>query len=158
MKISLRKHQGQVSSSRQIPLYDLASTLVGQDEGECKKLSKHYRASYFHSPGIFTAQCACRYPKLIGLSTVLSMLISRFRILPRACYYDNGCNMLRSVAIRTPWVEEQCLIVSYRSHYRSHKCDIVTDPDSYSWCKPHSTSSAESINQHWKFSKPHVRF
>ncbi len=93
-----------------------------------------------------------------GVSTALSVLLSRFKVLPRACYYEKECNMLKSVAIRTPWVNEKCLIVSYRFHYRSHNCNIVTDPDSYSWCTPHSTSTAESINQQWKFSKSHVQF
>ncbi len=74
-----------------------------------KKYRKHYRASDSHSPGIFTAQWACHYPKLIGLSvmdvcegisTALSVLLSRFRILPKGCYYDNGCNILKSLAIK----------------------------------------------------------
>ena len=113
------------------------------------------------------AQYAYRYPTLIGLSvmdecegisTPLSVLLSRFKVLPRASYNDNGCNMLNYVAIRTPCVNEKCLIVSDRFHYRSHKCDIVTDPDSYSLCTTHGMSSSESINKEWKFIKSHVRF
>ena len=158
--------KGQFSPSNPLvrPCIDFGSTKRTEN---ARNSQKYYRVSDSHSPGIFTAQCACRYPKLTGISvmnewesmsTALSVLMSRFRILAKSCYYDNVCNMLKSMWIRTLWVNEQCLIVSDRFYYRSHKCDIVNDPDSYSWCKSHSTSSAKLINQQWKFSKSHFWF
>ena len=146
------------------PCIDFGNAKKAENTKSCRK---HYRKSDSHSPGIFTAQCVCRYPKLVGVSvmdecegvsTALSVLLSRFRILPRVCYYDNGCNLLKSVILRVPWLNDRCLIASDRFHYRTHKCNSVTDPDSYLMCKEHQTSGAESINQQWKFSKAHVRY
>ena len=60
-----------------------------------------------HSPVIFTVQCVCRHPKLIGLSvkgefegmiTALSVLFSRFKVLPRVCYYENACSILDHIS------------------------------------------------------------
>lgn len=84
---------------------------------------KNYRESDTHSPGIFTVQCVCRYPKLIevsvmdeceGISTALIVLMSRFKEAPSVCYCDNGCNILKSVALRIPWLNDKFLIVSDR--------------------------------------------
>ena len=76
-------------------------TFVGSSRLEnVARYKKNYSQSDSHSPGIFTVQCVCRYPKLIGLSvmnefesvsTAMSILLSRFKYLPRATYYDNGC-------------------------------------------------------------------
>ena len=80
-----------------------------------KTCRKTYRKSDAHSPGIFTVQCVCRYPKLVGVSvmdecegvsTALSVLLSRFKMLPNVCYYDNGCTMLESVVLHLPWVND----------------------------------------------------
>ena len=65
---------------------------------------------------------------------------------------------VNSVLLRFPWINDETVIMSYRFHYRSHKCNTVTDPDSYSICNGHRTSGAESINQQWNFSKKHVRY
>jgi len=146
------------------PSIDFGKSTRNENESHCRK---DYRASDTHSPGIFTVQCVCRYPKVIGVSvmdecegtsTAMSVLLSRFKLLPKVCYYDNSCNLAKSIILRTPWVNEKCLIVSDRFHYRGHKCNVVNDPDSYALCRMHSTSGAESINQHWNFSKSHVRF
>jgi len=146
------------------PSIDFGRSARNENESKCRK---DYRASDTHSPGIFTVQCVCRYPKVIGVSvmdecegtsTAMSILLSRFKSLPRVCYYDNSCNLAKSIILRTPWVNEKCLVVSDRFHYRGHKCNVVNDPDSYPACRMHSTSGAESINQHWNFSKSHVRF
>ena len=127
---------------------------------------KSYRASESHSRGIFTVQCYCRYPKILrlsvmseceGVSTAISVLLSRFKHLPRACYYDNACNMLRSIDLRLPWINETCLIVCDRFHYKGHTCNSVCDPDSYLSCSNHLTSAAESLNNLWNFSKSHFR-
>ncbi len=53
---------------------------------------KKYRKSDTNTPGIFTAQCVCSKPKMLGTeivnatdgtSTALTVLLSRFRILQR---------------------------------------------------------------------------
>jgi len=128
---------------------------------------KNYIKGTSHSPGIFTVLCTCRHPILIGfsvmlqnegISTALSVLLSRFRKLPRVCYYDNACNMMRSVTLRTPWVARSCLIVCDRFHYRQHACKSVHDPDSYPSCKHHASSGAESVNNLFSFSGSHIRF
>jgi len=130
----------------------------------CRKL---YTKSETHSPGIFTVQCVCSHPKLIGISvmtecegvsTALSTLLSRFRKLPRVCYYDNACNMSKSVILRCPWVNDKCTIVCDRFHYHGHTCNSVFDPSSYSSCADHATSGAEAMNHVWNFSKSHLRF
>ena len=128
---------------------------------------KNYTKSETHSPGIFTVQCVCIHPKIIGVSvmeecegvsTALSILVSRFRTLLRICYYDNACNLLRSVVLRFPWVNEGCTIVCDRFHYAGHTCNSVCDPGSYRICTSHATSGAESLNHLWNFSKSHLRF
>ena len=133
------------------------STARSENTAGCKK---NYRKSDHHSQGIFTVQCCCRYPKLLGISvmseceevgTAFSVLLSRFKKLPRVCYYDNACNMLRSNSIRAPWVNESCLVACGRFHYKGHTCNSVYNPDSY-------TSGAKSLNHTWNFSKSHVRY
>jgi len=130
----------------------------------CRKL---YTKSETHSPGIFTVQCACRNPKLLGLSvmmqcegvsTALSVLLSRFKRLPQVCYYDNACNMAKSIVLRVPWVNDDCIIACDRFHYRGHTCNSIADPDSYILCDDQSSSGAEAINHLWSFSKSHFRF
>ncbi len=140
------------------PFIDFGRSKRTENTRSCRK---NYRSSDSHSPGIFTAQCACKYPKLIGLSvmdecegisTALSILLSEFKHMPQVCYYDSECNMLKSIAIRTPWVT----VLFQTDFIIDLKCDIVTDHESYRFCSMHSTSTAESINQHSKFSKSHV--
>ena len=132
-----------------------------------KQCRKNYTKSDTHSPGIFTVQCVCRHPKLLGVSvmlemegvsTALSVLLSRFKTLPRVCYYENACNMLKSVILRVPWVNDDCRIVCDHFHYKSHTCNSVCHPDSYVSCADHATSGAESLNHLWVFSKSHLRF
>lgn len=91
-----------------------------------------------------------------GRSTALSMLLSRLHTVPRAWHYNIGCNMLKFLVLRFPWMNYDCLIASNRFHYHTHKCNVVTDPDSYNLYRHHKTSTAESINRHWTFSKSHV--
>ena len=40
--------------------------------------------------------------KTEGVSTALSILLSRFEQLPKVVYYDNSFNMERSIVLRTP--------------------------------------------------------
>ena len=118
--------------------------------------SESYRKSENHSSGIFTLQCVCRHPKLIGLSimgecenvsTAMSVLLSRFKNLPKATYYDNGCDLAKSALLRFPWINDRTIIMSDKFLYRSQKFNIVADPDSYSITVDHRTSDADSINQ-----------
>ena len=142
---------------------------ISLEELRRKRIPKYVgrRASESHSPRILNIQCIFIFPKLIrisvmeeceGTSTAISILLSRFKTLPKVCYYDDNCNLAKSVILRTPWVNDECLIASDRFHYRGHKCNTVCDPDSYSLSRLHSTSSAESINQQCNFSKSHIRF
>ncbi len=93
-----------------------------------------------------------------GISTALSVLLSRFKLLLRVTYYDNGCNMPKSIAIRAPSVNESTLVLCDRFHYKSHSCNSNCDPVNHQSCSVHHTSGAESINQLWNFSKNHVTF
>ncbi len=104
------------------PGVDFGISSRTENKAGCRKF---YSKSDSHSPGMFTVQCFCQYPKLLGLSvmsdgegvsTALSVLLSRFKKLSRVCYYDNTCNMARSVAIRLQWINESCLIVCDRFH------------------------------------------
>ena len=117
-------------------------------------------SKYIHS----TVQL--RYPKLLVLSVMsecegfnraISVLLSRFKNLPRVCYYDNACNMLRSIAIRLSWINDKCLIVCDRFHYKGHIWNSVCDPDSYLSRSNHLNSSAESLNSLWNLSKSQIR-
>ena len=109
----------------------------------------------------------CKHPRLLGVpvmtqtegvSTALSVISSRFRKLPRICYYDSSCNMARSIILRVPWVNSECRVVCDRFHYASHTCNSTCDPDSYVYCAEHTTFSVESVNTLWTFYKFHLRF
>ena len=146
------------------PGLDFGTNSRKQNVRECRK---SYLKSDSHSPGIFTVQCVCKRPKLIGISvmvetegvsTALSVLLSHFRNLPRVCYYDNGCNIDSSIVLRIPLVNDEFIVACDRFHYKAHKCYSIYDPDSYVSCKGHVTSGAESVNQLWTFSKSRMRF
>ncbi len=139
------------------PLLNFGSSSRKENTRTCRK---NYLKSDSHSPGIFTVQCVCRHPKLIGasvmcecegVSTALSVLLSRFKILPRVCYYDNACNMCKSVTLGCPWVYDDCIIVFDRFHYYGHTCNSVRDPNSYLSCEKHATSGKGSLNHLWNF-------
>ncbi len=107
---------------------------------ECANLHKTLCSLWIAFPGIFTVQCCCRHPKILGLlvidacegfSTALSIPFSRFRTIPLTVFYDNACNLSRSVTIRIPWLHNEVRFVSDRLHYRGHKCSSVHDPDFY---------------------------
>ena len=66
--------------------------------------------------------------------------------------------MLKSVILRVPWINNDCLIVCDRFHYKSHRCNSVRDPDSYISSSEHPKSGAESVNHMWVFSKSHLQF
>ena len=146
------------------PRVEFGSSSRTENLRSCKK---GYKASNTFSPGIFTVQCVCTNPKIIGvsvmmecegISTALSILLSRFKILPRICYYDNACNMSRSIILRLPWINNTCTVVCDRFHYKGHICNSVWDPDSHPSCRIHASSAAESINRLWSLSKSHLRY
>ena len=99
--------------------------------------TKNYKNGLTHSPGIFTIQCVCSSPKMLGivvmdasegLSTAMSAALSRFQHIPKDIYYDNGCNLAKSIVLRCPWVMENTRIVCDRLHYKSHTCATSFDP------------------------------
>ena len=58
----------------------------------------------------------------------------------------------------TPWLNDSCLVVCDRFHYKSHTCDCVCDPDSYLSCSNHHTSGAEPVNHLWESSKSRAQY
>ena len=146
------------------PRLDFGVTKREENAREC---TKNYKSSTQFSPGIFTVQCCCHYPKLLGISvmdctesvsTALSVLLSRFKNLPKCTYYDNACNLEKSVILRVPWVNEMTRIACDRFHYASHKCNSVNDPAAHPSSDSDNTSNAEAMNSLWKISKNHSRF
>ena len=96
--------------------------------------------------------------RIKGVNTALSVLLLLFRNLPRVCYYDNACNMLRSIFLGVPWINGDCLIACDRFLYRGRTCNSIRDPGSYRSYDGHGTSGAESENQLLNFSKSHLPF
>lgn len=45
-----------------------------------------------------------------------------------------------------------------RFHYRSHKCSLLYDPDTFPVCDAMCTSVAESLNRKWARSRNHSRY
>ena len=94
------------------PLMTFGNSSQKENTRFCRK---NYLKSDTQNPGIFTVQCVCNHPKLIGLSimrecegvsTALSILLSWFKVLPRVSYHDNAFNMSRSITFRCPWVHD----------------------------------------------------
>lgn len=146
------------------PCLDFGTSAKRENARFCRE---NYLKSESDTLGIFTVQCVCSHPKVIGISdmrecegvsTALSVLLSRFKKLPRVCYYDNACNMGKSITLRFSRVYDEFTVLRDRFHYGSDTCNSVCDPDSYISCESHSTSGAESINRLWNFSKSHIRF
>ena len=92
---------GEIFTGRPVvrPRIDFGTTSKDENSKQCTKV---YKASTAFSSGIFTVQCVCKFPKLLGISimenfkgvsTALSVLLSRFEPLPRCLYYDNACNL-----------------------------------------------------------------
>ena len=108
------------------PNINFGATSTVENSRTCRK---NYGGIRSHTPRIFTVVCVCRHPKLLGVSvmtktegvsTALSILLARFSNLSRVCYYDNGCNMTRSIVLRVPWIKNQCRLVYDRFHYAGH--------------------------------------
>ena len=93
-----------------------------------------------------------------GVNIALSVLVSRLATLPRVCYFDNACNLLRSIVLRCPWVNDQCTMMCDRFPYAAHTCNSNCDPSSHKSCSTYATSGAESLNRLAIYSKYHLRF
>ncbi len=125
------------------PRLDFGSSSKRENARTCRK---NYTKSETHSPGIFTVQCVCSHPKIIGVAVMEECEgVPRFATLPMVCYYDNACKLLRSVVLTCPWVNEKCTIMCDRFHYASHTCNSICEPSSYRSCSMHATSGAESL-------------
>lgn len=159
------KRCGEIFPGRPVvrPRLDFGPTKKEENSRGC---SKKYPCSTEHSPGIFTVQCCCKHPKILGISVMeecegvsmaMSILLSRFKHLPRVTYYDNACNFGKSAVIRVPWINELTRIACDRFHYRSHTCNSVNDPSAYPSLTDHQTSNAEALNRLWSASKSHSR-
>lgn len=156
---------GEIFPGRPIVRPRLEFGLTKRDENS-RGCNKKYPVSQEHSPGIFTVQCCCPHPKILGISVMevcegvsmaLSVLLSRFRNLPRVTYYDNACNLSKSVLVRCPWVNGKTRVAVDRFHYRGHTCCSVHDPSAYPSFTEHQTSNAEALNRLWSSSKNHSR-
>ena len=120
--------------------------------------SENYNNSLLHSPGLFTALCACQNLKLLrvvvmdlceSVCAALSVLISRFKKLPKVVYYDNASNLSKSYALRCGWVPGDSYLVCDRFYYKSHMPSKVFDPESYAVYDTHRTSGTEALNSRW---------
>ena len=124
----------------------------GRDRSDC---SKHYKTSRSHTLGLLTVQCSCDSPKLLGFlimtqaestALALSSVLTHFAIPPRIVFYDNACNLYKSVLIRVTWLLGKTRLIVDRFHYKSHKCCAYFNPDSYRQYDNERTETAESIN------------
>lgn len=93
-----------------------------------------------------------------SLGTATNALVTRLDLLPEITFYDNGCSISHSISLRFPWITDCTTIPCDRSHYTSHKCSVVFDPDSYPLCDSLKASGAEAINRAWSVSRSHIRF
>lgn len=107
-------------------------------EGWREECAKHHRYSHTHSPGLFTVQCACPHPKLLGVVVMdesesiymaVKELFTRFDPPPRIVFYDNACNLALSVALRLSRIFEYCTFLCDRFHYTGYRCSGVFDPE-----------------------------
>lgn len=137
------------------------------DEAETQHCNKTYPRSKRYSAGLLTVQCACANPRLIGFvimtkaestALALSSIISHFPAPPRSIVYDNGCNLYSSTISRLPWILAVTRIIVDRFHYKSHRCPIIFDADSYEAYNETRTESAESINARIKKTGAYIRY
>lgn len=121
------------------------------NDGTDDNFSKYYLGSQSHTPGLFTVQCDCTHPNVLGVTvmncpeslvTALSVLLSRFPLLPKTVYYDNACNLPPSIALRFPWILVSTTPLCYRFHYKSRTFPMGFDPDSYFSLDRHASSRA----------------
>lgn len=105
------------------------------------------------------------HPKLIkitiveeceSVSTLSSVLSSRFKHLSLAKYIENLCNLSKSILMRCPWVHEEPTIMYYRFHHSSQKSNVVKDRKKYSMCIEYQLSGAQLINHKWNVTMRHA--
>ena len=92
---------GEVYPSR--PLVRPCVQLKGKQD-KTVLCTKNYRNNVTHSSEIFTVQCACSSPRLLGIividsnegaTTALNSILTRFQTFPGAVYYNNACNLTK---------------------------------------------------------------
>lgn len=93
-----------------------------------------------------------------SISTAINAIFTRFDPLPGIVYYDNACNLAKSISLRFPWMFKESTFVCDRFHYTGHKCSGLFDPDTQQKCDGVPTSGAEAINKQWRTSRKHIRF
>ena len=129
--------------------------------------NKQYVASKRFSPGILTVQCCCENPQLLGYVVMtraestgmaLTTVLSNFQVPPRVVYYDNACNLSKSVMLRAPWLLHCSKFIVDRFHFKSHTCCELYDADSYFSMDLDRTTTAESFNARLEKSVPYLRF
>ena len=137
------------------------------DKTENFDCNKQYVRSKRFSPGILTVQCCCDKPQLLGYiimvraeSTALALtsVLTHFQVPPRVVYYDNACNLAKSVLTRAPWLLHCTKFVVDRFHFKNHTCSELYDPDSYFAMDLDRTTTAESFNARLEKSVPYLRF
>ena len=79
-------------------------------------------------------------------------------VIPSHIFYDNACNLLKSMMLRFPRLAVEARLLCDRFHYRTHTCPSVFDPDTFSTCDNLLTSGAEAINSRLATSRSHIRF
>ena len=137
------------------------------DKSEKFDCNKLYVASKKFSPGVLTIQCCCETPQLLGYvvmiraestSLALNSMLTHFQIPPRVVYYDNACNLAKSVMLRAPWLLHLSKFIVDRFHYKGHTCCELYDAESYDCMDVDRTTTAESFNARLEKSVPYLRF
>ena len=87
-------------------MYRPCITFKNTELADC---TKKYPVSKIHSPGIFTIQCVCAHPKIIGFRVMshaesifmaITSVITHFKYPPRTVFYDNACHFTSSQMLR----------------------------------------------------------
>ena len=134
---------------------------------ETSDCNKKYVKSKRFTPGILTVQCCCEKPQLLGYIVMrraestglaLTSILTHFRFPPKVVYYDNACNLVRSILVRCPWLMHCTKFVVDRFHYKNHTCCELFDPNSYFWMDMDKNTTAESLNARLEKSVPYLRF
>jgi len=130
------------------------------DEDDCRH---DFPDNILRAPGVMTFMCGCGY--ILGFELlretespahVVSSLAQRFKVLPRAVYFDTACQAQRNALRRVPWLLHQSLTAWFvdRFHRVGHNCSPVFNADQYpELSRGHDTSSAERQHSIKKKSK-----
>ena len=119
------------------------------------------------TPGILTVQFCCEKPQLLGYIVMLqcestamavTSVLTKFQVPLRVLYYDNGCNLVRVILTRAPWLMHTTKFVVDRFHFKSHTCCTYFDPESYPWMDEDRSTAAVSINARIKRTVPFILY